>query len=177
MSTKLEDRFWSKVDAEGDCWEWTAALNPGGYGSFTWEGKSLRAHRSAYELLVGPIPDGLTIDHLCRNPPCVNPDHLEVVTRAENTRRGYNPTAKNARRTYCVNGHRLAGDNLRMSKDGHRVCRACKAARPRVVSSEICAIDGCSGPLIARSYCNKHYQRWRIHGNPLTRLPPRNRYG
>lgn len=82
-----ERRFWSKVDASGDCWLWTGAPHLG-YGRFS-RGRSgaTYAHRVAYELLVGPIPDGLTLDHLCWNTLCVNPDHLEPVTRAENTRR------------------------------------------------------------------------------------------
>lgn len=84
------ERFWSKVDASGDCWEWTAGVNNRGYGYFhVAVGQSpVGAHRFAYEQLVGPIPDGLVIDHLCRNPPCVNPDHLEPVRFRENLMRG-----------------------------------------------------------------------------------------
>lgn len=80
-------RFWAKVDAEGDCWVWTGALSDTGYGSFAPAGKAKSAHRFAYESLVGPIPVGLQLDHLCRNRACVNPDHLEPVSATENTRR------------------------------------------------------------------------------------------
>jgi hypothetical protein len=87
------ERFWLKVDRQdqGECWRWTGAV-AGGYGRF-WigpgraRGRPVQAHRFAYELLVGPIPDGLTIDHLCLNKLCVNPAHMEPVTGAENSRR------------------------------------------------------------------------------------------
>jgi len=80
-------RFWSKVDAEGDCWEWTGARSDKGYGHMRRADTIVAAHRFAWELLVGPIPDGLEIDHLCRKRKCVNPDHLEPVTHSENMRR------------------------------------------------------------------------------------------
>jgi hypothetical protein len=79
----LEGRFWARVDKSGDCWVWTGGRR-GRYGAFWVEGQQMGAHRFAYELLVGPIPDGLTLDHLCCNPPCVNPGHLEPVTFREN---------------------------------------------------------------------------------------------
>lgn len=82
-------RLWAQVDRRGptDCWRWTSRLRPNGYAYLTIEGKSVLAHRLAYGLLVGPIPEGMTLDHLCRNTACVNPAHLEPVERAENTRR------------------------------------------------------------------------------------------
>lgn len=86
------ERFWAKVDRSDDCWVWTGTGTPKGYGQFAPHGKHVYAHRFAYELLVGPIPEGMTIDHLCRNRGCVRPDHLEVVTRGENTRRGATPS-------------------------------------------------------------------------------------
>lgn len=106
------------------CWEWTGARNSRGYGSTTnGAGGSMLAHRRSYELLKGEIPDGLTIDHLCFNKPCVNPDHMEPVTFAENTRRAL------AQQTHCKRGHLLAGDNLhiqvRATGNKHRVCREC----------------------------------------------------
>lgn len=90
-------RFWSKVNKDGPlptwapflgpCWLWTSRQDRDGYGRFAVEGKDFRAHRFAYKDLVGPIPDGLTIDHLCRVPGCVNPAHMEPVTAGENKRR------------------------------------------------------------------------------------------
>ena len=82
----VEERFWSKVNKTDTCWIWTAAKNQDGHGRFR-HGRLVLAHRFAYELLVGPIPKGLDLDHLCQNPACVNPAHLEPVTRKENTRR------------------------------------------------------------------------------------------
>lgn len=92
-----EARFWSKVDQDGPlprwapflgpCWLWTRPLSATGYASMGLDGTKVRAHRFAYELLVGPISKGLTIDHLCRVRHCVNPAHMEPVTQAENSRR------------------------------------------------------------------------------------------
>lgn len=81
-------RFWAKVDASGDCWEWTGALHWFGYGMFRVLGRTVTAYWFAYTTLVGPVPVGLELDHLCRSQRCVNPDHLEPVTHAENIRRG-----------------------------------------------------------------------------------------
>jgi hypothetical protein len=83
---QIKVRFWSKVDQGEDCWRWTACTS-NGYGRFSVKRQPVLAHRFAYELLVGPIPEGLELDHLCRNRWCVNPDHLEPVTHDENVRR------------------------------------------------------------------------------------------
>jgi len=124
----VEERFWSKVDRRGDdeCWEWTASMYPTGYGHFSIMGQGIRAHRFSYELLVGPIPEGMVIDHLCRTPLCVNPAHLEPVTQRENVLRGVGLPAENARKTHCKHGHELAGANLSLF-GGKRRCLACRA--------------------------------------------------
>src|ERR1035437_6893898 len=103
-------RFWAKVDKTEDCWNWTAHTDGMGYGQLAKPGQHgglVVAHRFAYELLVGPIPEGLQLDHLCRNRACVNPDHLEPVTRRVNILRGVGFGAVNAKKTECPRGHPL----------------------------------------------------------------------
>lgn len=121
--------FWLKVnrDGPGGCWLWTAGMDTNGYGNFRWGGKMGKAHRYSYELHVGPIPDGLQIDHLCRVRNCVNPAHLEAVTIRENVLRSDNPCAHHARKTHCPQGHPYEGENLGLAKNG-RYCRACHRA-------------------------------------------------
>lgn len=116
----------SHTVTESGCWEWTGARSDG-YGHFTENGRQVKAHRRAYELVNGPIPAGLTIDHLCRNRACINPSHLQSVTNRENILRGDGPTAENARKTHCPRGHLLDGDNLRQARAlrGMRECRIC----------------------------------------------------
>lgn len=82
----VPERFWSKVDQSGDCWLWTANRDHDGYGQFTMDGRHRKAPRVSFELVKGPIPDGLCVLHSCDNPPCVRPDHLRIGTRLENTR-------------------------------------------------------------------------------------------
>ena len=119
-------RFWQHVLLTNSCWIWLAATRGKmHYGAFWVETRHVQAHRFAYELFKGKIPEGMTIDHLCKNPKCVNPMHLEVVSRGENTLRGNTITALNLSKTYCVNGHALIGDNLHMYGN-KRICRACK---------------------------------------------------
>lgn len=132
------DRFAEKIAlTDSGCIEWIGGLNGVGYGQFyvgmdanPRTGKGY-AHRWSYEHHVGPIPDGLHIDHLCRNRACVNPDHLEPVTRAENVLRGMGQSALNARKTHCPKGHPLNGANVRIGTKGERKCRACERAQSR----------------------------------------------
>lgn len=88
-SRPLSERFWSKVEKTDSCWLWRGAAAGGGYGHLLVDGRFVQAHRYAYETLIGPIPEGLELDHLCRVRRCVRPEHLEPVTRGENIRRGY----------------------------------------------------------------------------------------
>lgn len=127
-----EQRFWDKVDRRGfdECWQWTGSLVADGYGQIWTSGpqrERLWAHRYAYELLVGPVPEGLCIDHLCRNRGCVNPAHMEPVTLAENTRRGPNRS-----KTHCPHGHPYDADNTYVCPStGARYCRECHRASAR----------------------------------------------
>lgn len=127
MHDAADARFWAKVDkdAPGGCWLWTAGQSPDGYGKFSLHSRSTPAHRLAYELLRGPIPDGLYLDHLCRVRRCVNPAHLEPVTHRENILRGDTLPAANARKTHCPAGHPYDTENTIREADGRRRCRVC----------------------------------------------------
>lgn len=134
----FEVRFWRKVNKGGPvpdfrpdlgpCWLWLGAMTKGGYGKV---GKPTRlTHRVAYELVVGPIPEGLQIDHLCRVRSCQNPAHMEPVTAHENQRRSRSVSGLNMAKTHCDAGHELSGDNLFVypedsARAGRRACRAC----------------------------------------------------
>lgn len=127
------DLLWQRIDRQGDndCWLWTGNRTHDGYGLFTWkiDGKSVGRgpHRLIYQQLAGPIPDGLTLDHLCRNRLCCNPKHLEPCGRGENARRGDTGQWKRDK-THCPKGHPYEGRNLMVTKRGHRQCRQCSYA-------------------------------------------------
>lgn len=134
----LLEQLADKMLIGDDCWEWTGARTKDGYGHLKIDGKARRAHRVLYQLLVGPIPDGLDLDHLCHTRDascvggracphrrCVRPDHLEPVTRSENHRRTFWP---NSRKTHCPAGHAYAehGGTRKSGKGkGERYCRWC----------------------------------------------------
>lgn len=126
------ERFWEKVHKTEMCWVWTACTTNLGYGRFGVEGRTESAHRFAYKLLVGPIPDGLCLDHLCRNRACVNPAHLEPVTLGENVLRGVGLSARRAASAHCAKGHEWTPETtaikVRANGATYRVCTVCRGA-------------------------------------------------
>lgn len=133
------DRFWAKVVKSGpvpecrpdlgQCWLWTASAADGDYGKFWWKGTLRSAHCIAYEEVVGPIPAGLVLDHLCRNHRCVNPEHLEPVTSGENVLRGTGFSATNAAKTHCPANHPYDDENTYVTRAGRRHCKTCHRER------------------------------------------------
>lgn len=123
-----DEWLWSRLKKSGDCWLWTGCTRDRGYGTVSIKGRQECAHRMAYELTHGKIPEGKILDHLCRQPACCNPDHLEVVTHKINILRGKSPSAINARKTHCRHGHAFTVENTRISRGG-RYCRTCARIR------------------------------------------------
>lgn len=153
----LRVRLLSKtvINWETGCWEWTGNKALTGYGTIKIDRKACYTHRVAYELIEGPIPQGLVIDHLCRNHACINPAHLEPVTIGENTRRSpINFAALNARKTHCSKGHEFTPENTYLTQRGQRQCRKCGRGGndPRVI--EPCGTYGAA-------------QRHKAHDEPL----------
>ena len=138
LSDRQLARFWDRADKSGGpsaCWIWLGSRT-GGKGKAPYgvirdaSSKSFAAHRVAFELLNGPIPVDLTIDHLCRTPPCVNPAHMEPVSRAENTRRAPLVQAA-AAKTHCMRGHAFTPENTYICGKGWRHCKLCQNATVR----------------------------------------------
>lgn len=131
-SLPLLDRIAARVLVGDGCWEWSGAKNDVGYSQVSWpprnggSSNSVYAHRVMYELFVGPIAPGLVIDHLCRNPGCVRPDHLEAVTQRENACRGALATKPD-----CAQGHPRSVANTYVRKNGKKMCRVCYLERSR----------------------------------------------
>lgn len=137
MPTSIQ-RFFAKIEiATNGCWNWTAGtrgrITPAGsYGAFSDGGKDFLAHRWAYETLVGPIPEGLEIDHACNNTMCVNPTHLRPATHWENVMRGNAPAAWQFAQVACKYGHAFTPENTYVRPDGKRECLACRRSRRKV---------------------------------------------
>lgn len=128
INLPMPERFWAKVQKSDGCWLWQGHLQCGtGYGSFYLNGKTRGVHRVAYELIKGTIPEGLELDHLCRVHACVNPDHLEAVTHAVNTKRGEAGLFGRSK-THCPHGHEYTPENTYVYKNG-RYCRTCNNIR------------------------------------------------
>lgn len=141
-----EKRFWSFVNKTEKCWEWIGYKDIRGYGQVSFKGQIVTAHRMAWQLLVGKLPDykktKMTIDHLCKNTSCVNPSHMEIVSSRENTFRSNNICMQNKAKKYCVNGHKLSGRNLATTKASSkrgisRVCKECAAIRNKKYHKKI----------------------------------------
>lgn len=127
----FDERFFAKVHMTSGCWVWTGARSPQGYGMLQarWLSPTPRtAHSVMNEQVFGAVPEGLVLDHLCRNRACVRPDHLEPVSMTENNRRGNGWSGRNSRKTHCPHGHPLD----RVDYRGYRYCSTCKRARDAV---------------------------------------------
>lgn len=142
-SYDIADRFWQKVDFTDTCWLWTEGRSKGGYPIFHIpkvggaDRQIVYAHRYAYGFCVGPIPEGLTIDHLCETKLCVLPEHLEPTTLRVNVLRSSRaPAAINARKTHCKRGHEFTEENTsRFKSEAGRLkrhCRTCDRLRARI---------------------------------------------
>jgi hypothetical protein len=131
------ERFIEKVYLEGSCWRWAGAHGGGSYGTISLKPyhRTVYAHRFAYEHFIGPIPEGLEIDHLCRVQDCVNPAHLEAVDHRTNLLRSDNFTARQARQTHCKHGHEFTPANTYVDRRGRRYCRPCDKTRRRAARS------------------------------------------
>ena len=129
------------VNNSSGCWLWSRGTNGVGYGVAVVNSKQELAHRVVFEIYKGKIADGLTLDHLCRVPLCVNPDHLEAVTHRENVLRGKAVTALNAKKKYCKHGHELREENVYRSGTNKRRCKLCTSR-------------------LAKIYYMKHKDKW-----------------
>lgn len=125
------ERFDANTSHEGECIVWIGDTNAAGYGRIGVGGRRVLAHRYAWERQHGPVPDGLELDHLCRNRACVNLAHLEPVTHRVNVLRGEAPAAKVVRSDVCKRGHAYDEANTHVGPDGKRYCRKCRAMRAR----------------------------------------------
>jgi hypothetical protein len=164
------ENFLSRVEKTPTCWLWTGHRNKVGYGTVGWAGKIYMVHRVSYQHFKGPIPSGLTLDHLCRIKNCVNPDHLEPCSAAENARRGNCNSAVNSRKTHCIRGHEFNDDNTYRYVYGRRVMRNCRKCRGvdieglKLDKRKPCTYAGCTTLTTwASGHCERHYKKiWRL---------------
>lgn len=146
----MERWFSRHIVEQGDCWIWTGHRDRNGYGSSRINRKNAPVHRVTYEYFIVEVPDGLELDHLCRNRSCVNPWHLEPVTRAINMQRAvgcgqYDRSRRpDPNRTHCSKRHRLVGDNVYISSRGNKSCRSCQRDNARAIQKRKAALGGAS---------------------------------
>lgn len=115
------------ITSYGECWEWQGYKNADGYGKFQYCQKDYSVHNFMWECVYGPVPEGLELDHLCRNRACGNPIHLEAVTHLENIRRGIYNNHHNSAKTHCPKGHEYSKENTYIAPNGFRQCRECRS--------------------------------------------------
>jgi len=125
----VDDRFYSRVRYAFGCWEWTGSKYADGYGRFYWNSRDMVAHRYSYISINGHIPEGLELDHLCRNNSCVNPLHLEAVSHRENVLRSAGAAAVHAIKTSCKRGHLFDGENTAVQRGVYGMTRYCRECR------------------------------------------------
>lgn len=178
MKKTLAQRLAERTDLEGEngCWIYTGKLGKNGYGYIGVDGKTKLAHRVSYELSIGPIPEGLQLDHLCRVRSCINPDHLEPVTNRENGLRGISFAAQNVVKTHCPLGHPYDDDNTRVRSTKYgwqrRDCKACgpigahrRAVESRTAGDHVCTV--CDDRFTSTRGLRVHLSQYHgIEGTP-----------
>lgn len=155
---------------ENPCWLWYGWLKGNGYASKSSKGKHVYVHRLMYETLIGPIPNGLVIDHLCRNRSCVNPSHMEPVTHRENVLRGDSEAAKRAKQTHCKRGHAFNDENTYRIKNGNgrRVCKTCHSAFEIKRSWSRKGVAMTLGEALVRAGTGNKNKKFCKRGHPLS---------